>query len=77
MTQVSCNLVNPMSFGPAEVYDAVAGLARGYGVRIFKAELVGLVPAAVVDTTPPARHHQLDLDPERTIESRLSATPAT
>lgn len=73
VTQVSCNLVDPMSFGPAEAYDAIDRLARDHSVRITRAELVGLVPALVVASTPRARHGQLDLDPERTIEARLGA----
>ena len=40
--QVSCNLVDPLVVGPAEVHDAVA--AR---VAVARCELVGLVPAAV------------------------------
>lgn len=71
--QVSCNLLQPTSFGPAECYDAVARLAAERGVTITRAELVGLVPAAVVDSTPPERLHELDLGPERTIEARLAA----
>jgi len=66
-TQVSCNLVDPMSVGPAFVYDAVA--SRG---PVQRAELVGLVPRAVVDALPPARWAELDLDPSRTIEARLA-----
>jgi glutamate formiminotransferase len=77
MTQVSCNLMDPISFGPAQAYDAVDRVAHEHGVGIYRAELVGLAPASVVDSTPPARHRQLDLDPERTLEARLSAAPAT
>jgi glutamate formiminotransferase len=75
-TQVSCNLLDPLHFGPARAYDAVDRLAHELGVEITGAELVGLVPAAVVTSTPPERHHQLDLDPGRTIEARLAAAPA-
>lgn len=72
-TQVSCNLLRPTSFGPAECYDAVERLAEDQGVRITRAELVGLVPAGLVEATPPERLAQLDLDPARTIEARLAA----
>jgi hypothetical protein len=41
-------------------------------VRVAGAELVGLVPAAVLDRTPEERWRQLDLAPERTIEARLA-----
>lgn len=66
--QVSCNLLEPTHTGPAEVYDAVAALAP-----IARAELVGLLPAAVLDRIPAARWAALDLAPECTIEARLAA----
>jgi hypothetical protein len=53
--------------GPAEAWDRVARL-----VPVAGAELVGLVPAAVLDRTDPARWAQLDLDRDRTIEARLA-----
>ena len=64
--QVSMNLVAPDVVGPAEAWDAVA--AR---VPLAGAELVGLVPASVLDRTDPGRWSQLDLSGERTIEARL------
>jgi glutamate formiminotransferase/glutamate formiminotransferase/formiminotetrahydrofolate cyclodeaminase len=69
--QVSMNLVSPLEVGPAAVYDAVAAT----GVRIARAEVVGLVPSAVLDATPPDRWDQLDLHEERTIEARLDPAP--
>jgi glutamate formiminotransferase len=66
--QVSMNLIDPLAVGPAEVYDRVA--AR---TGIARAELVGLVPAAVVEQTDRARWAELDLSPDRTIEGRASA----
>lgn len=65
--QVSCNLVAPLIVGPAEVYDAVRNRAE-----IRRAELVGLLPQAVLDTTPRARWSALDLAPTSTIERRLA-----
>ncbi len=65
--QVSCNLADPTRLGPAQVYDAVAALAR-----VARAELVGLVPASVLRAVPPRRWDQLDLDEDRTIEARLA-----
>jgi glutamate formiminotransferase len=65
--QVSLNLVDPLAVGPAEAWDRVAALAPVAG-----AELVGLVPAAVLDRTDPERWAQLDLAPDRTIEARLA-----
>lgn len=64
--QVSMNLVDPLAVGPAEVWDRVAARAP-----IARAELVGLVPAAVLSRTPEARWAQLDLAEDRTIEARL------
>lgn len=65
--QVSTNLVDPVSVGPASVYDAVAALAPVAG-----AELVGLVPEAVLADVPPDRWAELDLSASRTIEARLA-----
>jgi len=64
--QVSCNLVAPHMIGPAEVYDRVAAQAA-----VARAELVGLLPASVLSTIPRSRWAQLDLDADRTIESRI------
>jgi glutamate formiminotransferase len=64
--QVSCNLVEPMLVGPAEVYDRVAAVAA-----VTRAELVGLAPLEVVRAVPRTRWRELDLSEERTIESRL------
>ena len=64
--QVSCNLVDPLAFGPEAAYDAVAALAP-----VARAELVGLVPEAVVSAVPAARWAELDLGPSKTIEARL------
>lgn len=66
--QVSCNLIDPLRAGPAAVFDAVARRAE-----IDRAELVGLVPAAVLAETPARRWSELDLDPSRTIEARLES----
>ena len=66
--QVSTNLLDPLVTGPARVYDEVAALAPLAG-----AELVGLVPEAVLDAVPPERWAELDLSPDRTIEARLGA----
>ena len=65
--QVSMNLVDPGRVGPAEVWDLVVGHAP-----IARAELVGLVPAAVLEAVPAARWEHLDLGPDRTIEARLA-----
>jgi len=69
--QVSCNLVDPVATGPDAAFHAVAARAEAAGARVDGAELVGLLPAAVLAAVDPARWHQLDLDPSRTIEARL------
>lgn len=65
--QVSMNLVDPRRVGPADVWDLVAAEAP-----IARAELVGLVPVAVLAAAPAHRWSQLDLAEARTIESRLA-----
>jgi glutamate formiminotransferase len=72
VTQVSCNLVDPLAIGPAQVYDAVRRLAEEAGTEVARAELVGLAPAAVVEAVPSTRRVALDLDSEKTIEALLS-----
>ena len=66
--QVSMNLIDPVVVGPAEVTDRIAGRATVAGC-----ELVGLIPAAVLEVIPPTRWTELDLAPDRTIEARLAA----
>jgi glutamate formiminotransferase len=73
VTQVSCNLVDPVRVGPEFVYDEVDRLAHAAGTTIARAELVGLAPARVVEAVPRARRGQLDLDHARTVEARLTA----
>jgi glutamate formiminotransferase len=65
--QVSMNLVHPADAGPAAAYDAVAARAP-----VRRAELVGLVPDAVLRAVDPARWSELDLAEDRTIEARLA-----
>ena len=60
--QVSMNLVDPYRLGPAAAFDAVA--AR---VAVDRAELVGLVPAAVLHAVPPVRWAELDLSPAKAL----------
>jgi glutamate formiminotransferase len=71
--QVSLNLLDPVAFGPAAAHDAVTRAAGALGVAVARAELVGLMPAAVLERVPEARWHELDLGPDRTVESRLAA----
>ena len=64
--QVSCNLIDPWTVGPEAVFDAVASR-----VDVARAELVGLVPRAVLQRAPRHRWPELDLEPSATIEARL------
>jgi glutamate formiminotransferase len=64
--QVSMNLLDPLTVGPATIYDRVAAK-----VTIARAELVGLAPRAVLDAAPTERWTELDLAADRTIEARL------
>lgn len=66
--QVSMNLLDPASLAPDRAFDAVAALAPVAG-----AELVGLVPEAVLRAVPSDRWRSLDLSPSQTIEARLAA----
>jgi glutamate formiminotransferase / 5-formyltetrahydrofolate cyclo-ligase len=65
--QVSCNLLRPLVVGPAEIWDKVAAMAT-----VRRAELVGLVPQAVLARIPVARWRELDLGPDKTIEARVA-----
>lgn len=64
--QVSMNLVDPLSVGPAGAYDAVAER-----VAVAGAELVGLLPAAVLEAVPEIRWDELDLARSKTIEAAV------
>jgi glutamate formiminotransferase len=66
--QVSMNLVDPHAVGPADVWDLVSAQ-----VEVASAELVGLLPRAVLDAIPESRWPDLDLGPDVTIEARLAA----
>lgn len=72
VTQVSMNLVNPGHTGPAAAFDAVAALAATEHVRVLRAELVGLLPRAVLRALPQERWGELDVSEECTIEARLA-----
>ncbi len=65
--QVSMNLIDPVVVRPDHAFDLVAAEAP-----VRRAELVGLVPAAIVQAINPTRWSELDLDPSRTIEARLT-----
>jgi glutamate formiminotransferase len=68
--QVSCNLIDPLTVGPEQLYDAVVALAAPDG-EVLGAELVGLLPRAVLGGIAPARWAELGVDEGRTVEARL------
>jgi glutamate formiminotransferase len=70
-TQLSFNLVDPLATGPGDVFDAVAAQ-----IRIEQAELVGLVPARVLEGLGEHRLDELGLSEDATIESRLDRRSA-
>jgi glutamate formiminotransferase / 5-formyltetrahydrofolate cyclo-ligase len=69
--QVSCNLIDPGEVDPAQLYDMVATEAERVGGAVMGAELVGLMPSAVLQRIPVTRWAELDLSPETTVEARL------
>lgn len=69
-TQISCNLIDPQSVGPSEVYDEVLRLLPPGGT-IERAELVGLIPESVLYDENIGRWDELGLSVHRTIESHL------
>jgi len=68
--EVSCNLTDPYRLGPVAAYDAVAAAVGA--PAIAAAELVGLLPEAVLRAAPPGRWAALGIGPERTIEAALA-----
>ena len=70
--QVSMNLVDPLRLGPADAYDRVTAAVEAAGGEVAGAELVGLVPGAVLAAVDEHRWSELDLGPSRTIEARLA-----
>jgi glutamate formiminotransferase len=69
--QVSCNLVSPAEIGPAQAYDSVRHLVEEAGGAVVGAELVGLLPAAILGDIPASRWAQLGLSADKTVEARL------
>ncbi|HEX4245299.1 MAG TPA: hypothetical protein VHY77_07025 [Acidimicrobiales bacterium] len=77
MAQVSCNLIDPERVGPAQAYDAIAGAVTEWRGAVVRAELVGLVPARVLNAIPGHRHDELDVSQDRTIEAGLESAGQT
>ncbi len=74
LAQVSMNLVDWRTVGPADAYDAVVSLAEAKGTRVSTAELVGLLPEAALESIPEGRWDELGVSPSQTIETRLRRT---
>jgi glutamate formiminotransferase / 5-formyltetrahydrofolate cyclo-ligase len=72
--QVSCNLVDPARYGPDRLYDTVRVRAAEAGGSVDGAELVGLLPEAVLRRAPRSRWPTLGLAAGVTVESRLRTT---
>jgi hypothetical protein len=68
---VSCNLIEPAQVGPAQAYDTVRALVEEAGGAVEGAELIGLLPAAVLQAIPASRWTELGLGAEKTVEARL------
>ena len=64
--QVSCNLIEPETTGPDDVYDFVNEQSP-----VIRSELVGLIPERALARVPRWRWELLDLSADRTIEARL------
>jgi len=64
--QVSLNLVAPFQFGPAQAYEFVSTRAP-----VRRCELVGLIPARLLESIEPQQWTHLDLGAEKTLEFRL------
>jgi len=75
LSQVSMNLLDFNVTGIRRVFDEVAARARAAGVEVAESELVGLLPAAAIDSDL-ARHVRLrDFDPSvQVVEERLRAS---
>lgn len=71
--QVSMNLIDPYRVGPLDAFERVMSVASSYGARVSHGELVGLVPADVLERIPEEKWERLDLGVDRTIEARLQA----
>lgn len=71
LAQVSMNIVDADEISVSDAYDAVAAQASAAGTRIKRAELVGLVTERHLRMNDEVRWSDLDIGPDRTVESRL------
>jgi glutamate formiminotransferase len=63
--QVSMNLLRPFEVGLLEAFERVEELARAEGVTVDRSELVGLVPAELLDAEIAERIRLPEFDPPR------------
>jgi glutamate formiminotransferase len=68
--QVSMNLVDPERLTPADAFDAVAARAP-----VDRAEVVGMVPRAVLAAVPVERWATLGLDADQALPASLTGPP--
>lgn len=69
--QVSCNLLEPLTTTPADVYDQAALRLEG-SEAILRSELVGLAPRAMLASIGEDRWASLDLSEDQTIEAAIA-----
>ncbi len=72
--QVSCNLIDPWSSGIEAAYDSIASEVNRRGGTVLNAELVGLVPEAILHRVHRSRWTTLGLTDRSSIESRLGSS---
>jgi glutamate formiminotransferase len=72
--QVSCNVVDPSRVDLTDVFDAVAQGAAGHGCRVWRGELVGLLPRSALAAVPDHRWAEIGLRAEDAIEFRLDTS---
>jgi glutamate formiminotransferase/glutamate formiminotransferase/formiminotetrahydrofolate cyclodeaminase len=69
--QVSCNIIDANAATLSSVYDQVLGILPRGG-RVDHCELVGLLPASMLESEDPSRWGELGIARELTIEARLA-----
>jgi glutamate formiminotransferase len=74
IVQVSMNLTNYEQTPVRVVFDAVKREAERYGVAVLESEIIGLVPAAALDSNAAAHLQLTGFGPEQILEHRLRDT---
>jgi glutamate formiminotransferase len=73
LVQVSMNLTNYRETPVALAFDAVKREAERHGVSVLESELIGLIPAAALDSTTPEHLQLTGFTREQILEDRLKA----